>query len=152
MQHQAVVVHRWMTEREFADLFAISRAAPGPGALLATLIGWHAAGWTGALVASLAFFLPSSLLVYGAAHVWNRWRGTAWHSAVETGFTLIGAGLVLSGAWAMLASESVGLPALGLVLAVAAWRLLLPNTQPLVLLAAGAGVFVAWRMGGLLPP
>src|SRR5260370_34100513 len=69
MQHQAVVVHGWMTQREFADLFAISRAAPGPGALLATLIGWQVAGWLGALVVSLAFFLPSSLLLYGAARI-----------------------------------------------------------------------------------
>ncbi len=31
MQHEAVDVHHWMTSREFLDLFAISRAAPGPG-------------------------------------------------------------------------------------------------------------------------
>ena len=44
MQHQSVVVHGWVTQHEFAELFAISRVAPGPGALLATLIGWQAAG------------------------------------------------------------------------------------------------------------
>src|SRR6201981_661610 len=64
MQQQAVVAHQWMSQREFADLFAIARVAPGPGTLLATLIGFSAAGWLGALVVSLAFFLPSSLLVY----------------------------------------------------------------------------------------
>ena len=98
MQNQAVVVQGWTTEREFADLFAISRAAPGPGVLLVTLIGWNAAGWLGALVASLAFFLPSSLLIYGAARVWNRYRGSRWHAAVEAGFAPIAAGLVFAGA------------------------------------------------------
>ena len=99
MQHEAVVVHGWVTQRQFGDLFAISRAAPGPGALLATLIGWQAAGWLGALVVSLAFFLPSSIVVYVAAHFWNRLRGSAWHSAVEDGFLPIAAGLVLAGAF-----------------------------------------------------
>lgn len=32
----AVTIHGWMTEREFLDLFAISRAAPRPGGLIAT--------------------------------------------------------------------------------------------------------------------
>jgi chromate transport protein ChrA len=40
--------------------------APGPGALLTTLIGWKTAGFTGAVIASLALFVPSSLLSYGA--------------------------------------------------------------------------------------
>ncbi len=71
MQHQAVAVRGWMTDREFLDLFAISRAAPGPGALIATLVGWKAAGWVGALTVSVAFFLPTSLLAYGVAHVWS---------------------------------------------------------------------------------
>ena len=44
MEHQSVTVHGWTTPREFADLFAISRVAPGPGTMLAALIGWKAAG------------------------------------------------------------------------------------------------------------
>ena len=31
MEYQSVTVQGWTTRREFADLFAISRAAPGPG-------------------------------------------------------------------------------------------------------------------------
>jgi chromate transport protein ChrA len=41
---QAIHVQGWTSEREFADLFALSRAAPGPGSMLAALIGWKAAG------------------------------------------------------------------------------------------------------------
>jgi chromate transporter len=148
MQHQAVVVHSWMTQREFADLFAISRAAPGPGALLATLIGWHAAGWLGALVVSLAFFLPSSLLVYGMAHVWNRWRGSPWHAAVETGFAPIAVGLVLAGALAILGAENAGPLTYGTALGVAACQIWRPRLHPLVLLGLGAAVFTLARSVG----
>jgi chromate transporter len=145
MQHQAVVVHGWVTQHEFAEFFAISRVAPGPGALLATLIGWQAAGWPGVLVVSLAYFLPSSVLVYVAAHFWNRWRGSSWHTAVEEGFAPIAAGLILAGAFAILDAGGTGLLAWGTALGVAVCRLWRPNLHPLILLGLGAAVFAIGR-------
>jgi chromate transporter len=139
MQHQAVL-HGWTTAKEFADLFAISRAAPGPGSTLATLVGWKAAGWSGALVVSLAFFLPSSLLIFCAGRVWNRWRGSVWHAAVEAGFVPIAAGLVLAGALALLRES--GPLAWGTALAVAGARIWRPTLHPLLLLGLGAAVFM----------
>src|SRR5262245_3355613 len=95
IDHQSVTVHGWTTQREFADLFAISRAAPGPGTMLSTLIGWKVAGLAGALTATLALYLPSSLLAYAVARLWGRWRGSLWHAAVERGLAPIAAGLIL---------------------------------------------------------
>src|SRR5215470_10132957 len=94
---QAIEVHGWTSEREFADLFALSRAAPGPGSMLAALIGWKAAGFTGALTATVALYVPSALLVLAGVGLWHRWRGSAWHAAVERGIAPIAAGLFLSG-------------------------------------------------------
>jgi chromate transporter len=139
MQHQAVL-HGWTTAKEFSDLFAISRAAPGPGSTLATLVGWKAAGWSGALVVSLAFFLPSSLLIFCAGRVWNRWRGSVWHAAVEAGFVPVAAGLVLAGALALLRES--GPLAWGTALAVGGVRVWRPTLHPLLLLGLGAAVFV----------
>ena len=141
IQHQAVTVQGWMTQREFAGLFALSRAAPGPGALLVPLVGWKMAGWVGALVASLAFFVPSSLLVFGAAHLWNRWRGFRWHAAIEAGLAPIAVGLILAGAYAILRSTGPGLPACVVAAAVAVARIWRPRLHPLVLLALGAALF-----------
>ena len=45
------------------ELFAVSRAAPRPGSLIAALVGWETAGFAGALAAALALYLPSSLLL-----------------------------------------------------------------------------------------
>ncbi|HXZ02875.1 MAG TPA: chromate transporter [Stellaceae bacterium] len=142
MQRQAVTIHGWMTAREFSDLFAISRAAPGPGALLATLIGWKAASWPGALVVSLAFFLPSSIMAYAAARLWNRGRGSRWHSAVEAGFAPIATGLVLAGAFAILSTEGRAILAWTIAFVVAAMRLWRPTIHPLLLLGFGAAVFL----------
>ena len=66
---------------EFIDLFALSRAAPGPVSMLITLIGWKVAGLPGASVATAALFGPSSVLCYVLARIWNAYRGKAWHKA-----------------------------------------------------------------------
>lgn len=144
MQHQAVAVHGWMTQREFADLFAIARAAPGPGSLLATLIGWQAAGWQGALAVTFAFFGPSSVLVYVTSRVWNRWRGSAWHRLIEDALAPVAAGLVLAGAYTILAGDDdTGIAAWATAAAVAALQFRWPRLHPLLLLAVGALMFVA---------
>src|ERR1700739_4890740 len=69
MEHQSVAVQGWTTPREFADRFAISRAAPRPETMLSTLIGWKAAGWAGAITPTVALYLPSSLLVFCVARL-----------------------------------------------------------------------------------
>src|ERR1700757_3461319 len=141
IEHQSVTVHGWTTQREFADLFAISRAAPGPGSMLSTLIGWKVAGVPGALTATIALYLPSSLLVYAAARLWGRWRGSLWHSAVERGLAPIAAGLILAGGVAVL-RVSPGGPAVWLAATVATavilWR---PLLHPLLLFFAGGALF-----------
>jgi chromate transporter len=141
MQHQAVIVNQWMTQREFADLFALARVAPGPGTLLATLIGFAVAGWLGALVVSVAFFLPSTLVAYAAASMFNRWRGSAWHAAIAKGLAPIAVGLVFAGAFAILAFDRGDLLPWGLALAVAAVRLWRPAVHPLLLVGVGAMIF-----------
>jgi len=133
----AVAARHWMSEREFIDLFAISRAAPGPGVLLATLVGWKLAGLLGAVVASLALFLPSSLLYDAAVRRWDRHRGKRWHSALELGLAPIAAGLILAGALVILRTGG-GEPLLWSIAAASAavllWR---PKLNPLWVLAAG---------------
>src|SRR5439155_16284706 len=44
MHRVAVDVQHWMTDQQFADVFAISQMAPGPNVLIVTLIGYSVAG------------------------------------------------------------------------------------------------------------
>jgi chromate transporter len=146
IEHQAVAVHRWTSAREFADLFAISRAAPGPGTMLSALVGWKAAGWPGALTAAAALYLPSSLVTYGAARLWRRWRGSPWHQAIERGIAPIAGGLILSGGIAVLriAPGGFAMWVASIAAAAALWRW--PRLHPLVLFAALGLLF---GLGGL---
>jgi chromate transport protein ChrA len=61
--HRVVVdVEGWMTSAEFADLFALAQLAPGPNAMVVSLLGWKVAGIPGAFVATIAACGPSSLV------------------------------------------------------------------------------------------
>lgn len=140
--HSATVEHYgWLTQREYVDYFAISRASPGPGAMMVTLIGWKVAGWTGALTATIAMFLPSSLLCYRVAKVWNRHRGTTLHTALERGLVPIGTGLAISGAIMIQRTSETG--ALGWVVTLAAAAVVVHtrSVHPLLVLGGGGAFF-----------
>lgn len=138
INHQVVEVHGWMTQQDFVDLFAISRAAPGPGSLLSTLIGWRIAGIGGVAAASLSYFIPSSTIAYFAARTWNRYKGSAWQAALERGLAPVATGLILSGAFSVLQASSGALSLLAITAVATAIFILRPKLNPIpVLFAAG---------------
>jgi chromate transporter len=94
MHRQAVELHSWMSEREFSDMFAMSQAAPGPNVMLVTLIGYHVAGFAGALVASVAMCGPSAILAHFLGRTWDRFKDAQWRRAVQAGLVPISVGLV----------------------------------------------------------
>ena len=61
MHRVAVDVQHWMTDKQFADVFAISQLSPGPNVLIVTLIGYSVAGVAGALAATLAMCGPTAV-------------------------------------------------------------------------------------------
>ncbi len=142
LQHETVEVLAWITPREFIDLFAISRLTPGPSSMLAPLIAWKVIGLSGAIVAMIALYLPSSLLCYFTARVWNQHRGKPWHRACEAGLVPVAAGLVFSGVLALLRIAGSG-PLTWATLVVTAalltWR---PKLHPFPFLGAGAVLFL----------
>lgn len=83
IQRRVVETHHWMTNETFAQLFALSQAAPGPNVLIVSLVGWKVAGVLGGVIAMLAMCGPSSLFTYAVAHVWERWRSAPWRIAVH---------------------------------------------------------------------
>jgi chromate transporter len=144
MHHEVVEVRGWFTQREFVDIFAISRAAPGPGALIVALIGWKLAGWAGAIVGCLAIFIPSSLLCYGVGRVWNRYRGAPWHMALELGLTPVGVGLLCAGGLSIMRATGGGIGAWAIAVAAAAAFVAWRKVHPLIILALGGAISVAF--------
>jgi len=107
MQHQTVDIQQWMSGPRFVDMFALSRAAPGPSTLIAALIGWQVAGLLGAIVATLAIYVPSSLAVYAAVRWWHVNANSPWRNALARGLAPVAVGLVFAGAVAVLEAAQV---------------------------------------------
>ena len=99
MHRVAVEVEHWMTDRQFAELFALSNAAPGPNVLMVCLIGFQAAGFAGAIVATLAMCGPSCLLTYFAVRRWEKTRNQRVKKIVQSGLAPITIGLIAASAF-----------------------------------------------------
>ncbi len=83
-----------LTERQFADLFAIGQAAPGPNVLFISLIGWQLAGVTGAVLATAALCVPTCGFTYFAARAWDRFKDAPWRMAIQAGVVPVTIGFV----------------------------------------------------------
>lgn len=150
IQHEAVVVHQWVNSREFLDLFAVSRAAPGPGMMLATVIGWRIAGWFGAFIATLALFVPSSLLCYSVFKLTNHHRQKRWHKAMREGLAPVGIGLIVAGIIALFRLSNGGLLSfliVGLAAAIFYWIPRFPVVGVLVLGGISGALLLAGTPG-----
>lgn len=62
MQQAVVDEHRWLTGPEFAAAIAFGQITPGPILNSATFVGYHVAGFPGALLATAAIFSPSIVM------------------------------------------------------------------------------------------
>jgi len=140
MQRAAVEHYHWMTGREFLDLFAISRAAPGPGSLIVVLIGQKAAGLAGAAVSFVAMFVPSCLLAYVVAQFWHRAGGTQWRKLLERALAPIAIGMTFASGLSLMRGTEHGWLAYTITLASTA-AFAFTGINP-VLLLAGGGVAV----------
>src|SRR5574339_254541 len=64
MQRDLVEERRWISEKDFKEGLALAQLAPGPlAAQLAIYLGWLHYGVLGATLVSIAFVLPSFLMV-----------------------------------------------------------------------------------------
>lgn len=141
--HRVTVdVHHWLTDAEFTRMFAIAQASPGPNMLIVALIGFHVAGFPGALVAAGAICLPSCTLAYLVERLWQRFRGTPLRRAAEAGMAPITVGLMLATGWLVArGAEGAGVTGYAIT-AVTAAVMLFTRLNPLWLFAAAGALGV----------
>lgn len=92
---------RWLTGEQFGALVALCQMLPGPASSQASfLIGFHRAGWPGALAAWLGFTLPSAVLLFGCAAFAAQVAGP-WADAGIHGLKLLAVAVVAQAVWSM---------------------------------------------------
>lgn len=131
-----------VSAREFADLYAIAQAAPGPNALWVTILGLHAAGWLGAIATTLGVLVPASAFSMVASVLHARHADSPLALAFRRGLAPVALGFMLSSCWLLLTTVGHDWRGYGLAL-VAVAVALGTELNPLWLLAAGAVAGIA---------
>jgi chromate transporter len=74
IETDVVQVNKWMDHQTFADGVAFGQITPGPVLITSTFIGYKVAGIIGAIMATIAAFLPSFVMTMIAGASINRFR------------------------------------------------------------------------------
>jgi chromate transporter len=132
----AVDVRHWMTDTQFADVFAISQLSPGPNVLIVTLIGYQVAGMVGALVATLAMCGPTAMLAYFVSRFLNRSSRSPWPAIIQAALVPLSIGLMSASGLILAITADRSWTAV-VVTAIAAVLAFATRLNPLWLLVAG---------------
>ncbi len=81
IQGELVEGYGWLTQQQLLDAISIGQFTPGPILSTATFIGYVIAGIPGAIVATVAIFLPSFLLVAALNPLIPHLRRSKWAAA-----------------------------------------------------------------------
>jgi chromate transporter len=137
-----LVTHRgWLTDAQLVDAVAVGQVTPGPVFTTATFIGYLVGGIRGALVATVAIFLPAFLLVAASGPLVPRIRKSKIAGAFLDGVNVGSLALMAEVSWqlgrASLVDIATVVLAAGSALALLRFRL---NSAWLVLIGAVVGL------------
>lgn len=95
MLQKVVNVHGWMSSRTFMDGIALGQITPGPIVITATFVGYLLKGMTGAVVATVAIFTPSFLVLVAVEPMFSRFRNSRYFLRAMDGVFACFVGLLL---------------------------------------------------------
>ena len=145
MHLQAVSGHHWLTNSQFADIFSISQAAPGPSILIVALVGYAAglgvAGVAGGIIcvviATVAMVVPAAILMYLVTLSWQKAQKSKLRRAVEKGFAPLTVGLIMATSLVMSRAADHDWRAY-LITGIATVIFVRTDTNPLIVVGAAA--------------
>lgn len=137
MKKLAVEDYAWVTADQFVDFYSLGQMAPGPNMVMVTLIGYKVAQLPGALAVLIAFFLPASVLTFGANRLWHRLARWPWRESIRRGLGPVTVGLMTAGVISIgkVAIDAVGTALLAVLIAV---LVLTTRINPALLILASA--------------
>jgi len=136
--HRYIVEARQlMTSTEFAEIYTLAQAAPGPNFMYVTLMGWHLAGWAGAATMTIAVVIPATTLSLLVSHLNQRYPNAAIGRVINRGLAPITIGLMCASSTLLMRTVNHNWRAYLLTLVTLTF-VLRTSWNPLWLLAAGA--------------
>lgn len=94
MLHEVVSVRGWMDHKTFVDGIALGQITPGPIVITATFVGYLLYGLLGAVVASIAIFTPSFLILVSVTPFFDRLKTSSYFQKATKGILASFVGLL----------------------------------------------------------
>ena len=110
--------HHWLTERQFTDAVAMGLISPGPVVIMATFAGYLVDGLVGAVIATVAVFLPVYLFVVVPGRFFRRFERHPRLRGFVKGATAAAAGAI-AGAAVVIGRQTIAGPLSALIALVA---------------------------------
>src|SRR5713226_3011682 len=147
LQDQVVQHLQWLSPQEFLDGLALGRLTPGPIPMLAAFIGYKVAGLGGAVVAGVAIFVPSFVLMLSLLPMLEHLERVAWLNAARQGMSPAIIGMIAVTLLKLLPTAVSGIfpgvLALVTVGAMVGW-----HVGPVPLMAVGAAIGAMGQLWG----
>jgi chromate transporter len=148
LENELVRARGWLTPDAFADAMALGQITPGPVVISATFVGYTLSGLTGALLATLAVFLPAFLMVIVIGGSAQRFRQMSGVQSFLQGLQPAVVGVMFAASIALL--RSAGITPFSIALALVAFAVLaLWRISSAWVLLGGSLVGVAARALGV---
>lgn len=144
LKRDLVDTYGWLTEGQLLDAIAIGQVTPGPLFTTATFVGYLLRGVPGAVVATVAIFLPAFVMTAVLEPVIAKLRNRPLTAAALDGLNAAAVALMAGVTWFLGRDAVTGVPtaalAAGALLALLRW-----NVNPVWLMAAGATAGLVFR-------
>ncbi len=133
----------WLTDQQLIDAVTIGQITPGPVFTTATFIGYLLGGWSGAVLATLAIFIPGFIFVALSQPLIPKLRNSRPLSGVLDGIVVASFGLMAAVTWQLAQTLFIdihtGIIGLATLVILMTWK---PNSTWLIL----AGAAVGWLL------
>jgi chromate transporter len=137
LRRDLVLSYGWMTEGQILDAIAVGQVTPGPVFTTATFVGYILRGVPGAVVATVAIFLPAFVMTAVLEPVIARLRAKPVTAAALDGLNAAAVALMVGVTWFLARDAVVDLPtaflAAGSLAVLLRWEV-----NPVWLMVAGA--------------
>jgi chromate transporter len=140
----------WLTDQQLLDAVAVGQVTPGPLFTTATFVGFVVAGLGGAVLATIAIFLPAFVLSALIGRVAHRVREWATTGALLDGLNAGSIGL-MAAVTLQLATDAVVDPPTVILAVLALIGLMLVKVPSIALVAVGGAAGLALGAAGIGP-
>lgn len=137
----------WLTDRQLIDAIAIGQLTPGPLFTTATFIGFILGGLSGALLATLAIFLPSFIFVAISNPLIPKIRRSIWIGSLLDGVNVASLALMAAVTWQL--GRASLIDPVTTVIAIVSFALLLFKVNSIWLIGGGALIGLLTAYAGI---